>query len=135
MGAGSRLKSSDPKPSHPKKKPLMASVSATGMPSASRTKNEAMQDSARISFSGMFSRLAGLHFGRKHAAEEWHQGAQRGGKALHEQKQESDRYHRFQQEPVSQPAGEIGRAHVCTPVTNAHLVCRLLLERKNDHQT
>src|SRR3546814_3351189 len=27
------------------------------------------------------------------------------------------------------PAGfEIGRAHVCTPVTNAHLVCRLLLE-------
>src|SRR3546814_5197913 len=23
--------------------------------------------------------------------------------------------------------GEIGRAHVCTPVTNAHLVCRLLL--------
>src|SRR3546814_7947679 len=22
---------------------------------------------------------------------------------------------------------EIGRAHVCTPVTNAHLVCRLLL--------
>src|SRR3546814_3754430 len=30
---------------------------------------------------------------------------------------------------------EIGRAHVC-PVTNAHLVCRLLLEKKktlNDH--
>src|SRR3546814_8306093 len=25
---------------------------------------------------------------------------------------------------------EIGRAHVCTPVTNAHLVCRLLLEEK-----
>src|SRR3546814_3855310 len=25
---------------------------------------------------------------------------------------------------------EIGRAHVCTPVTNAHLVCRLLLEQK-----
>src|SRR3546814_6206026 len=24
-------------------------------------------------------------------------------------------------------AGEIGRAHVCTPVTNAHLVCRILL--------
>src|SRR3546814_5124650 len=23
---------------------------------------------------------------------------------------------------------KIGRAHVCTPVTNAHLVCRLLLE-------
>src|SRR3546814_4021700 len=27
--------------------------------------------------------------------------------------------------------GEIGRAHVCTPVTNAHLVCRLLHEKKN----
>src|SRR3546814_5633039 len=27
---------------------------------------------------------------------------------------------------------EIGRAHVCTPVTNAHLVCRLLLDKKKD---
>src|SRR3546814_6453940 len=26
---------------------------------------------------------------------------------------------------------EIGRAHVCTTVTNAHLVCRLMLENKN----
>src|SRR3546814_2221462 len=26
---------------------------------------------------------------------------------------------------------QIGRAHVCTPVTNAHLVCCLLLEKKN----
>src|SRR3546814_8047130 len=25
---------------------------------------------------------------------------------------------------------KIGRAHVCTPVTNANLVCRLLLEKK-----
>src|SRR3546814_6113393 len=25
---------------------------------------------------------------------------------------------------------EIGRAHVCTPVTNAHLECSLLLEKK-----
>src|SRR3546814_6001737 len=25
---------------------------------------------------------------------------------------------------------QIGRAHVCTPVTNANLVCRLLLEKK-----
>src|SRR3546814_2396527 len=25
---------------------------------------------------------------------------------------------------------EIGRAHVCTPVTNAHLVCRLMLAKK-----
>src|SRR3546814_2538838 len=29
---------------------------------------------------------------------------------------------------------EIGRAHVCTPVTNAHLVCRLMLEKKKTHQ-
>src|SRR3546814_3964489 len=28
------------------------------------------------------------------------------------------------------PVLEIGRAHVWTPVTNAHLVCRLLLEKK-----
>src|SRR3546814_8361238 len=28
---------------------------------------------------------------------------------------------------------EIGRAHVRTPVTNAHLVCRLLLEKKNTY--
>src|SRR3546814_5199751 len=26
-------------------------------------------------------------------------------------------------------SGEIGRAHVCTPVPHAHLVCRLLLEK------
>src|SRR3546814_2818055 len=32
---------------------------------------------------------------------------------------------------VGCPPGEIGRAHVCTPVTNAHLVCRLLLEKNN----
>src|SRR3546814_5873284 len=30
---------------------------------------------------------------------------------------------------------QIGRAHVRTPVTNAHLVCRLLLEKKNLLQT
>src|SRR3546814_6004997 len=29
-------------------------------------------------------------------------------------------------------AMEIGRAHVCTPVTNAQLVCRLLLEKKKN---
>src|SRR3546814_7996596 len=28
---------------------------------------------------------------------------------------------------------QIGRAHVGTPVTNAHLVCRLLLEKKKTH--
>src|SRR3546814_7346960 len=30
---------------------------------------------------------------------------------------------------------EIGRAHVLTPVTNAHLVCRLLLEKKKQNNT
>src|SRR3546814_5906167 len=36
------------------------------------------------------------------------------------------------------PAGhqaKIGRAHVCTPVTNAHLVCSLLLEKQNTNTT
>src|SRR3546814_2372466 len=33
---------------------------------------------------------------------------------------------------VMTPFGhQIGRAHVCTPVTNAHLVCRLLIAKKN----
>src|SRR3546814_1433458 len=31
---------------------------------------------------------------------------------------------------VEQARAQIGRAHVRTPVTNAHLVCRLLLEKK-----
>src|SRR3546814_6543286 len=31
---------------------------------------------------------------------------------------------------ASATAFQIGRAHVCTPVTNAHLVCRLLLEKQ-----
>src|SRR3546814_8012345 len=30
---------------------------------------------------------------------------------------------------------KIGRAHVSTPVTHEHLVCRLLLENKNSHST
>src|SRR3546814_1103211 len=30
-----------------------------------------------------------------------------------------------------EPVRQIGRAHVCNPVTNAHLVCRLLLEKQN----
>src|SRR3546814_8913301 len=32
-----------------------------------------------------------------------------------------------------EPMLEIGRAPVCTPVTNAHLVCRLLLETKKKY--
>src|SRR3546814_3232395 len=30
--------------------------------------------------------------------------------------------------------GKIGRAHVLTPVTNAHLVCSLLLEKKKHYK-
>src|SRR3546814_7222171 len=30
---------------------------------------------------------------------------------------------------------QIGRAHVWTPVTNAHLVCRLLLEKQKNRST
>src|SRR3546814_1250659 len=33
--------------------------------------------------------------------------------------------------PPQPRTAEIGRAHVCTPVTHAHLVCRLLLENNN----
>src|SRR3546814_8742031 len=32
-------------------------------------------------------------------------------------------------------AVEIGRAHVCTPVPNAPIVCRLLLEKKTNTQS
>src|SRR3546814_9022817 len=32
--------------------------------------------------------------------------------------------------PIGCVDHQIGRAHVCTPVTNANLVCRLLLEQK-----
>src|SRR3546814_4879987 len=34
-----------------------------------------------------------------------------------------------------EPRLEIGRAHVCTQVTNAHLVCRLMLEKKTTKST
>src|SRR3546814_7925054 len=37
-------------------------------------------------------------------------------------------HHMFQNDATL----KIGRAHVCTPVTNAQLVCRLLLEKKNN---
>src|SRR3546814_10293687 len=32
------------------------------------------------------------------------------------------------------PGSEIGRAHVCTPVTNAPLLCRLRLAKKNTYE-
>src|SRR3546814_8541294 len=40
----------------------------------------------------------------------------------------------FAVQPAAVPTGLvlIGRAHVCTPVTNAHLVCRLLLENNKN---
>src|SRR3546814_7325866 len=34
---------------------------------------------------------------------------------------------------LRQWGSQIGRAHVLTPVTNAHPVCRLLLEKKKQH--
>src|SRR3546814_5486139 len=37
--------------------------------------------------------------------------------------------------PIDEKKGEIGSAHVCTPVTNAHLVCRLMLETKKQPNT
>src|SRR3546814_5659969 len=35
---------------------------------------------------------------------------------------------------IGSELAEIGRAHVCTPVTNAHIVCRLLREKKKTHK-
>src|SRR3546814_5248660 len=35
-------------------------------------------------------------------------------------------------EVITRVSWQIGRAHVLTPVTNAHLVCRLLLETKKN---
>src|SRR3546814_7857561 len=40
-----------------------------------------------------------------------------------------------QDRPRVIPVAEIGRAHVCTPVTNAHLVCRLLLAKTKKNTT
>src|SRR3546814_8962240 len=37
--------------------------------------------------------------------------------------------------PEADYASAIGRAHVCTPVTTAHLVSRLLLYKKHHHPT
>src|SRR3546814_3656524 len=36
-------------------------------------------------------------------------------------------------DPPEDDTAEIGRAHVCTPVTHAHLVCRLLLNKNTPH--
>src|SRR3546814_10253582 len=38
---------------------------------------------------------------------------------------------RFRAQYARAQRAQIGRAHVCTPVPNAQLVCRLLLEKKN----
>src|SRR3546814_6725448 len=40
------------------------------------------------------------------------------------------RQHEGWQRAATREPAKIGRAHVCTPVTNAHLVCRLRLEKK-----
>src|SRR3546814_9188366 len=40
--------------------------------------------------------------------------------------------HSVEGEGVVGEQPKIGRAHVCTPVTNAQLVCRLLLEKKKE---
>src|SRR3546814_5336972 len=37
--------------------------------------------------------------------------------------------------PIDHVERAIGRAHVCTQVTNAHLVCRLLLEKNTQDTT
>src|SRR3546814_5937064 len=53
-------------------------------------------------------------------------GAQRGYQAaLQRTPDDVELTHRY-----AASLGKIGRAHVCTPVTTAHIVCRLLLEKK-----
>src|SRR3546814_5898467 len=40
---------------------------------------------------------------------------------------------RFAHRIARETRAQIGRAHVCTPVPNAHLVCRLRLETKPEY--
>src|SRR5215216_2195406 len=53
MRLGSRLNSSGPKPMYPNTRPAVASVSATGMPPSSNTKNATSISSASNSLNGM----------------------------------------------------------------------------------
>src|SRR3546814_8461358 len=48
--------------------------------------------------------------------------------SLLDERERCARQKRHQSRAGARP--DIGRAHVCTPVTNAHPVCRLLLEKK-----
>src|SRR3546814_10609134 len=52
-----------------------------------------------------------------------------GSEALADRQAERPRLVGGEDKPRPSPALEIGRAHVCTPVTSAQLVCRLLLEK------
>src|SRR3546814_10105410 len=54
-----------------------------------------------------------------------------GGSDIIEQLVNSGELHQLLGLPA--PDRKIGREHVCTPVTNAHLVCSLLLEKKKDN--
>src|SRR3546814_7731796 len=47
---------------------------------------------------------------------------------------DTDGVHELDVADPTQPVQEIGRAHVRTPVPNAHLVCRLLLEKKKTNR-
>src|SRR3546814_10793400 len=44
-----------------------------------------------------------------------------------------DKYDLLMDIATEELSHQIGRAHVCTPVTNAHLVCCLLLEQNKNH--
>src|SRR3546814_21173115 len=55
-----------------------------------------------------------------------------GGLAIYQQSVAGDDDRRDVRLLTVQP--KIGRAHVCTPVTNSPLVCRLLLDKKNTTQ-
>src|SRR3546814_5049094 len=68
----------------------------------------------------------GLELGQDHVL-----GAEIPGPQQHRIATDMAEGHHAQARIGARPAiQQIGRAHVCTPVTNAHLVCRLLLEKK-----
>src|SRR3546814_1272551 len=79
-------------------------------------------------------RIKTCAFAQRAAGPGYHQAAAQrdgGGRKGHDQCIEQAVEQLARHAAHQMQALEIGRAHVCTPVTNAHLVCRLLLEKKN----
>src|SRR3546814_3477980 len=71
--------------------------------------------------------LLDMHAGRSHRTAN---PVEHEGDTEKQAKEDQRRQHRVTLSHA--PTSKIGRAHVCTPVTNAHLVCRLLLDKKKN---